>query len=314
MANQIPIAEGTLTAGGAAFLLPPEQGDMLVNGMLQQAGAIALAGDRRATNTRKTQFGIWLGTPTAGPVGEGAAKPVTGAEFGSAEMNVKKFASIVMFTEEMVEDVQGGDLNVLVDSGVREAINDITDAHAIGKDSGSNITGVFDSMLRSTTTSVEYDSTKADGLELAVSAAMGKLEANGYGNVGNMGALLGMGFGQILRDARSSNDTTQRVYGAGRDPLYGIAPFQSSNLNSPADFGGAGNAAKVLGFIVHRPNLHVRIRKDVTVAASSEATVNDGTANRNMFQEDLTAVRYETRLAYYVHDLNRAVVAIVDAT
>ena len=49
---------------------------------------------------------------------------------------------------------------------------------------------------------------KADGLELAVSAAMGKLEANGYGNVGQMGALLGFGFSQKLRDARSSNDTT----------------------------------------------------------------------------------------------------------
>lgn len=311
MANQIPIAEATLNAGAAAFLLPPEQGDLLVNGMLQQAGAIAIAGDARATSSRKTQFGIWLGAPTAGPVGEGAQKPVTGAEFSSTEMNVKKWASIVMFTEEMIEDVQGGDLNVLVDSGVRDAINDSIDAHAIGKDSGVNITTVFDTMLRSTTNTVEYDGSKADGLELAVSAAMGKLEANGYGNVGNLGALLGFGFNQKLRDARSSADTTQPVYGSGRDPLYGIASFSSTNLNSVAD---AAAATKILGFVVHRPNLHVRIRKDVTVATSSEATVFDGTANRNMFQEDLTAVRYETRLGYFVHDLNRAVVAIIDAS
>lgn len=311
MANQIPLAEGTLTPGAAAFLLPPEQGALLTNGLLQEAGAIAIAGDRRATSSIKTQFGVWLGLPTAGPVGEGAAKPVTGAEFSSAIMNVKKFASIVMFTEEMIEDVQGGDLNVLVDSGVRAAINDVTDAHAIGKDSGVNITGVFDSMLRNTTQTVEYDGTKADGLELAISSAIGKLETNGYGNVGQMGALLGFGFNQKLRDARSSNDTTMRVYGAGRDPLYGVAPFSSTNLNSVAD---TAAATKILGFVVHRPNIHVRIRKDVTVAASSEATVFDGTANRNMFQEDLTAVRYETRLAYFIHDLNRAVVAILDAT
>jgi hypothetical protein len=215
-----------------------------------------------------------------------------------------------MFTDEMIEDVQGGDLNVLVDSGVRQAIEDSVDANAIGKDSGVNITGVFDTMLRSTTSTVEWDATKADGLELAVSSAMGKLEANGYGNVGQMGALLGYGFAQRLRDARSSVDTTQRVYGAGRDPLYGITPFSSTNLNSVAD---AAAATKILGFVVHRPNLHVRVRKDVTVATSSEATVFDGTANRNMFQENLTAVRYETRLAFMVHDLNRAVVAIIDA-
>jgi HK97 family phage major capsid protein len=147
MANQIPFSGASNAAGG--YLLPPEQGEILTNGVLQEAGAIALAGDARATNSRRTTFPIWLGTPTAGAVGEGADKPVTGAEFGTTELNVKKFASIVLFTDEMIEDVQGGDLNVLVDSGVREAINDVIDANAIGKDSGTNISGVFDSMLRS---------------------------------------------------------------------------------------------------------------------------------------------------------------------
>jgi hypothetical protein len=309
MPNQIPISGATLGAGG--YLLPPEQGDILVNAMLQQAGAFALAGDSRATNSRKTQFGIWLGTPTAGPVGEGAAKPVTGAEFGQTELNVKKFASIVLFTEEMIDDVQGGDLNVLVDSGVRTAINDSIDAHGVGKDSGVNITTVFDSALRATTTTVEYNAAQGDALERAVSAAMGKLEAKGYGNVAQMGALLGFGFAQALRDARSSADTTQRVYDATRDPFYGVTPFYSTNLNNLAD---APGATKILGFVVNRPNIHVRIRKDITVATSTEATINDGTADRKLFQEDLTAVRYETRIGFMVHDINNAVVAIVDAT
>lgn len=308
MPNNIPFSGATNAAGG--YLLPPEQGEILTNGVLQEAGAIALAGDSRATSSRKTQFTIWLGAPTAGPVGEGAVKPATGGEFGQTELNVKKFASIVMFTEEMIEDVQSGDLNVLVDGGVRNAIADSIDAHAVGKDSGVNVAGVFDSMLRSTTNTVEYDGSKADGLERAVSAAMGKLEGAGYGNVGQMGALLGFGFNQALRDARSSSDTTMPVYGAGRDPLHGIAPFSSTNLNNLSD---AVAATKVVGFVVHRPNLHVRLRKDVTLATSSEATVNDGVSNRNMFQEDLTAVRYETRLAFFVHDLNRSVVALIDA-
>jgi capsid protein len=309
MANQIPLSGATNAAGG--YLLPPEQGDILVNGLLQESGAIALAGDSRATSSRKTQFGVWLGTPTAAFVAEGGVKPATGAEFGQSVINVQKVASIIMFTDEMIEDVQSGDLNVLVDSGVRNAINDITDAHAVGKDSGVNLTTSFDSMLRSTTSTVEYDATKADGLELAVSAAMGKLEANGYGNVGQMGALLGFGFAQKIRDARSSNDTTLRVYGSGRDPLYGIPSFYSTNLNNVAD---TAAATKILGFVVHRDNLHVRIRKDVTVTTSTEATVNDGTADRKLFQENLTAARYETRLGFMVHDINRAVVAIVDAT
>src|SRR5262245_20769076 len=309
MANQIPFSGAIPAAGG--YLLPPEQGDILVNGLLVNSGAIALAGDSRATSSRQMQFGIWLGKPTAAFVGEGAVKPATGGEFGQATLNVKKIASVVLFTEEMIEDVQGGDLNVLVDSGVRTAIADIADAHAVGKSGGTNIgSPAFDSALRTTTNTVEYVA-GADGLEKAVSAAMGKLEGNGYGDVINMGVLLGFGFSQIIRDARSSNDTTMRVYGGGRDPFYGVETFYSTNLNNAAD---TAAATKIVGFVVYRPNLHVRIRKAVTVATSTEATVNDGGADRKLFQEDLTAIRYETRLGFMIHDINRAVVAIVDAT
>jgi hypothetical protein len=311
MANRIPLASSPPAAGG--YLLPYEQGDILVNGMLQEAGAIALAGDRRATGANKTQFTIWLGAPTAAPVGEGAQKPVTGAEFGQTVLNVKKFASIVLFTDEMIEDVQGGDLNVLVDSGVREAINDVVDAHALGLDSAVPITSVFDEWLNHTTAAVEFDQTLPDGLQKAVSAAMGKLEANGYDDPGQMGVLLGTGFAQVLRDARSTLDPSQPIFGAGtgRDPLYGLSSFVSTNLATPATAPGAATA---LGFVVYRPNLHVRIRRDVTVTTSTEATVNDGTADRKLFQEDLTAVRYETRLGFLVHDINRAVVKIANAT
>lgn len=308
MANQIPFSGASNAAGG--FLLPFEQGELLTNGILAEAGALQVVGDRRATSARKTQFTIWLGAPTAGFVGEGADKPATGGEFGQTAMNVKKVASIVLFTDEMLEDVQSGDLNPLVDQGVREAIADVIDAHIIGKDSGVNITTSFDSMLRSTTSTVEYNAANADALERAVSAGMGILEANGYGNPGQMGLLLGTGFAQAIRDARSTVDPSVRVYDSGRDPTYGLTSATSTNLNKTAD---AAAATKILGFLVHRPNLHARIRKDVTVATSTEATVNDGAAERSLFQEDLTAVRYETRLAFMVHDLNRAVVALIDA-
>ena len=80
MANRIPLSTGVPAAGG--YLLPPDQGDILITAMLQQAGAIALAGDSRATSSLKTQFAIWLGTPTAAPVGEGAAKPNMAAQPG----------------------------------------------------------------------------------------------------------------------------------------------------------------------------------------------------------------------------------------
>jgi hypothetical protein len=309
MANQIPIAEVPPIAGG--YLLPPEQGEILTQAILIESGAIALAGDKRATGAVKTQFPIWLGQPTASAVGEGATKPVTGAQFDITYINVKKFASIVLFTDEMLEDVQSGDLNVLVDSGVRTAINDVIDSNATGLQKGNQITGVFDSMLRNTTATVEYDQTKPDGLQLAISNAMGVLEGNGYGDSSQMGVLLGFGFAQVLRNARSTLDPSMPIYGTGtgRDPLYGLSSFVSTNLDKP---GTAPAAGIVIGFVTYRPNLHVRIRKDVTLTSSSEATVNDGTTDRKLFQENLTAIRYETRLAFMVHDINRSVVAITN--
>jgi hypothetical protein len=306
MANQIPLSGASNAAGG--YLLPPEQGEILTNAVLIENGTFALAGDKRATNSRRTQFGIWLGTPGAAFVGEGAKKPATGAEFGQTEINVKKVASIVIFTDEMIEDVQGGDLNVLVDSGVRNGITDVIDAHAVGKDSGTNITTAFDNSLRATTnTGVEYDAAVPDGLERAVSAALGKLEAVGYRNPADQGILLGLGFDQRLRDARASNDTTAAVYAGGRDPFYGRQVEYSTNLNTASEVAGIG---KIIGYVVHKPNLHVRVRKDVTVTPSTQATVSDGITNRNAYEENLTLLRYETRQAFMVHDINQAVVPI----
>jgi hypothetical protein len=230
MPNQIPFAEAPPQAGG--YLLPPEQGDILTQAILIESGVIALAGDKRATSAVKTQFPIWLGQPTAAAVGEGAVKPVTGASFGITYINVKKFASIVLFTDEMLEDVQSGDLNVLVDSGVRTAINDVIDANGVGLAKGVPITTVFDSALAATTSTVEYTQAKPDALQLAVSQAMGQLEANGYGDASQMGVLLGFGFAQVLRDARSTLDTSLPIYGpgTGRDPLYGLANAASTKF------------------------------------------------------------------------------------
>jgi hypothetical protein len=133
VANQTPLSGLSDAAGG--ILLPPAQGESPdQRPVLQESGAIALAGDSRTTSSRKEAFPIFNGLPTAEFVGEGGTKPVTGAEFSGGTLNIKKVASIITFTDEMLEDVQNGDFNVLVDTGVRKAIANIADANAIGKD------------------------------------------------------------------------------------------------------------------------------------------------------------------------------------
>lgn len=205
MANNIPLSGAASASGGV--LLPPEQGEILVNGILVETGAIQIAGDARSTASRKTNFPIWLGRPTAGPVAEGAAKPVTGAAFGQGTINIQKFASIVLFTDEQIEDLQNGDLNVLVDAGVRQALSVSTDAHGAGAIGGASMAvagvgaSVFNTSLLPSVTTVDGAPVAAvgapgvgvqlgtdtvtnvdDQLQKAVSAAMGVLEVNGYGD------------------------------------------------------------------------------------------------------------------------------------
>lgn len=310
MANQSPLSGLTPEAGG--YLLPDAQGEILAEGILQQAGALSIAGDTRVTSSRREVWPIWKGKPTASFVGEGGTKPVTGAEFAAGTLNIKKVASIVLFTDEMLEDVQGGDLNVLVDGGVRDAISDVIDANAIGLDSGSPIVGNFDTELVNTSAAVEYDGAAEDGLRLAVSAAMGTLEENGYSD---FAVLVASDLPRHLRDARvipgggtagtvPSNDP---LYVSTVDPLFGLPRATSTNLNRLGETAGSN---KVVAVVVSRPNLHVRIRKQVLVSPSTEATV-DGVS---LFQNNLTAVRYETRLGFWAHDLDRAVVKITNAS
>jgi HK97 family phage major capsid protein len=310
VANNTPLSGLSDAAGG--IILPEAQGALLTNGVLQQAGAIALAGDARTTSSRREAFAIWNGTPTAEFVGEGGTKPVTGAEFGGGTLNVKKVASIVTFTDEMIEDVQSGDLNILVDSGVRDAIADVVDANAIGLDSGTAITGAFDSELVGTTQVVELANSGGDQLALAVSAAMGSLEANGYSN---LAILHSADVARHLRDQRlvSGGGTTgliagnEGLYQSNTDPFYGLPRSVSTNLNTLSESAGAG---KTVAVVVNRDNLHVRIRHDVRVARSNEASIG-GTS---LFQNDLTALRYVTRLGFWVHDINRSVVKINNAS
>jgi hypothetical protein len=298
MANESPLSGLTDAAGG--YILPFEQGEILTAGILQEAGALQLAADSRATSVRKEVFSIWQGKPTAEFVGEAGTKPVTGAEFSPGTLNIKKVATIVTFTDEMLEDVQSGDLNVLVDGGIRAAIADTIDSDAI---KGSN----FDSQFNATASSVAMG-TGQDALATAVSAAMGSLEAHGYKD---FGVLVPADYPRHLRDARASGVSgggtaaptvtalPQGLYQPLGDPLYGKPYAMSTNLDT---FSAGGTVA----YVVSRPNLHVRIRRDVVVKPSTEATIG-GTS---LYQQDLTGLRYVTRLGLYIHDLDNAVVQI----
>ena len=295
MANQIPLSGSSEEAGGA--LLPTPLVQTVVEQIQRESGALSLV-DTATTNSRKEAIPVYKGRPQAQFVDEGDAKPVDGAEFTTVNLNVKKLAVIVPFTDEVLADAQE-DPRALVTPDVIAAFADAAD-NAIVNGPG------FDSDLASDADdSVTLGSDLAeDGLRKAVSEAMGKLEANGY--MPN-GVLLGGDAASIIRDARSSVDDTIAIYD-GANPLYGLTSALSTNLASLS-----GTAGDVCGIVADWNYARFRVRSDLSLTVSNQAAYTQGGELVSAFEKNVTLLRWEMRAGFVITD-PRAVVAINQAS
>lgn len=305
MANAIPMLEGTDASGG--YLVPDSVGTPLINTIRREAAVFDLSRIDRVPGKRQ-KYNVYAGRPTAAFVDEAAAKPTTGAEFAQVSVDVKKIATQVIYTEELLEDAQQ-DPRVLVSADVEGAIADLIDAHALGYAAGSAITGQFNSELTGTTSTVELG-TGGDAFAVAVSAALSTIEGNGGRPNGIVAASDVRG---LLRDARSASDATVPVFtnGFGREPdsVYGLPIRYTSNLDAlPA---GAGKIAAVVGDFTHSVGV---IRSDLNVRFSDQATIDVGGTLHHLWQQNKVAAQWEVRVGYFVHDINRMFVAITNAS
>lgn len=305
MANAIPLLEGTDAAGG--FLVSEQYGQTLQNTINRRAAAWGLARVERVVG-RRQKYAIYAGRPTAAFVGEGAPKPVTGAEFNELTVNVKKIATNVIYTEELLEDARE-DPSVFVSADVEAAFTDLIDAHVLGMAAGTSITSSFDDKLASTTQTVELGTT-GDAFAQAVSQAIGLIEGNG-GIPSGIAAAYDVR--AHLRDARSATETTEPIYTAGYqanapETLYGVPLRWTTNLDGfPA---GVGKIAAIVGDFSHAVGV---LRRDVGVRFSDQATLNVAGVDQNMWQENKLAAQWEMRVGFAIHDRNRMFVAITNA-
>lgn len=305
MANAVPLLEGTDASGG--YLVSEQYGATLQNAIRRESAVMALSRVDRVAG-RRQKYAVYAGRPTAAFVAEGAAKAATGAEFTELTVNIKKIASIVMYTEELLEDARE-DPNVLVSVDVEAAFQDLIDAHALGYAAGSAIAGQFDSELTNTTQTDELGATE-DAFAVGVSAALERIESNGYRPSGIVAA---SDVRAHLRDARRAGDQVAvAVYTDGfeREPdqLYGLPITYSSNLDGfPA---GAGNIAAVVGDFTHAV---FALRKDITVKRSDQATVDVSGTLHNLWQQNKTAFLWEMRVGFVAHDLNEAFSNVTNA-
>lgn len=313
MANAIPLLEGTSTSGGT-LIYPAQYGRTLVDAVFRMSPTLGLANVSRV-NTNAEKFSIYAGRPTAAFVNEAAAKPATGAEYREMVVNIKKIASIVMYTSELIQDARE-DPSVLVNQDIAGAFNDTIDAHLLGYANGSQITTSFDAAIRASTQTVEYVQANADALATAVSSAMNLVEANGY--VPN-GAILPNDAKVAMRNARTTTGAPlyQNVFADGggfgpREPngMFGLTFGYSSNLPTLA---GAAAAGRVVGVVGDFSRVTVAVRHDLEVRFSQQATIDVSGTLHHLWQQNKTAAEWEMRIGANIHDVNRAFCLILNA-
>lgn len=307
MSNAIPLLEGTNASGG--YYVPDTYvQNAFVRGIDRQSAVAALARIRQVSGKRE-QYTEYVGRPTAAFVAEGADKAATGAEYAQVTLDIKKIASIVMYTEELIEDATV-DPTILVNQDVRAAFADLIDSHALGMSHSGTVSTQFNSSLTSTSTTVEYDATKPDNIATAISSAMATIQGNGYTP---SGVILANDAPAVLRAAR---DTLGRpLFTSGFDAaptdLYGLGLRISTNLRP---FSATAGAGKVVGIVGDFNQCLLGVRNDIRVKFSDQATVNVSGTDHRLWQQNKVASLWETRVGFVAHDLNRAFVAIIDAS
>lgn len=267
----------------------------------------------RRVNGKREKFTEYVGRPTVATVAEGADKPATGAEYAEVTLDIVKAATTVIYTEELIEDAQE-DPTILINADVRAAFADYIDSNALGRNAAGTITGAFNSELSETTQTVEIANTGGDRLALAVSAAMGLVEGNGYTPTG---IILTHDARQHFRDARMATETTQQVYSNAEGQfvqpvptLYNLPIGYTTNLQTLA---GAAAAGRVVGIVGDFSHALLAIRNDMRIKFSDQATVNVSGTDHRLWQQNKVASLWEMRMGFVAHDLNRSFAAIINA-
>jgi predicted phage gp36 major capsid-like protein len=320
MANQIPFATGTTAAGGA--LVRPEYAEIMQQAIARLNPAMNLVNVvRRNMASNQVTWPIYLGRATAGFVGEGNDKPITGGEFTTHNLFIKKMATNVVFTEEILEDAYQNP-EAIVSEDVESAFANLTDQHIIGTHPGAANTQAyldtsFDGVntganqlaLGNTTQTVELG-TGQDAFAVALSSAIATIEGNGGMPNGFLGALDLKGH---LRDARDTQGRPLYTDGfANTTPsVYGLsAQFTTSLDGFPAGVqGGAGSKPKIVGIVGDFRFAKAVVRKQLVVRKSREATVG----SHNAFEENKLITQWDFRMGFTVYDRDRMFVAIINA-
>ena len=237
---------------------------------------------------------IIIGDPEAAWVNEGAEKPKSGVTFGKKDMLPYTIAVIMPFSNQFRRDKAR--LYAEIVRKLPQALAKKLDQTVFGGVAapGSN----FDTLAGAATVGIAGKTYK--GLVAADQAV-----ATG-GGVLNGWALSPQARGLLL----GAEDTTGRplfinnVQTDGAVPALLGAPVYTTKAVYMSDYNGAtAGTDNQLGFAGDWESAHIGVVEDIQLDISTQATINDGGTQINLWQRNMFAVRAEFEVGFRVRDI-----------
>ena len=274
--------------GSNSITLPAELSQEVWAKAVEESAVMQLA-ERVALPGRGMSVPVVTGDVSADWVAESTEKHVGNATYSLKTMTPYKLAVIECFSDEFRRDLPAlyAELVRRLPAAIARKF-DYTVFNGVTPGSG------FD--VLSSSTSINVDATAEKNVYQKFVGIVETLGANGYDLTGIaasaqlqaalLAAVDGQGRPLFLTDITAGNGVG-KVLGA-----QVVKAKQAYAAGSPAQIGFAGDWSQARYGIVD----------GINVAISSEATINDGTNQINLFQRNMFAVRVEAEVGFVVAD------------
>lgn len=268
--------------GTNGITLPQELRDVFITSMTEGSAVMQLA-NRMVIPGAGVKMNIVTGDPTPAWTDESTEKPVSKPSFTNKTMVPYTLAVIVPFSNQFRRDLSS--LYDAVISRIPNALGRAFDQTVLfGEAPGQN----FDTLKSADAVAIDagtYDAVV--GVMTSLATAGGSL--NGF-------IMSPQANGVIMTARNESGDLEFPGYAPGGNLL------DVRTLTRQHAYKKGTGAADTLGFAGDWSQAYYGIVEDVKLEYATEATLNDGTNDINLFQRNMFAVRAEMEVGFVVKD------------
>ena len=279
---------------GAQALIPTEHCAAIINGICEDSAVLRMATRLPDMSSQMLKMPVLSSLPMAYFVdGDTGLKQTTGAEWSDQVITAEEIAVIVPVPDAVLSDASY-DIWSLFAPLVSQAFGKVIDNAILH---GADKPASWPEGIVTTATAKGSVITQGeDGYAdiMAPGGLIAKVEDNGYLVTGYLGSMPSRAFLRSLRD-QAGSPIFRAGMGEGSDyRLDGSPILFPRNGSMPA---GSGKPLLIAGDF---SQLVYAIRQDMTVTKSNQAVITDadGKVVMNLYQQDMTALRFVMRLGW----------------